>query len=140
MVMNYGGLLNPNRDWGQNPERNQWVAGLTGYSGDFNNGQFGQWGLQNGWDAQTLVNAYDSMNQSGGGQFMGSQQQGWGSSPALQGLLSGYQTPTFNFSLPSFSTPSFGYPTGSFGGASSQPGFAGVFPPANYGSNWLWTS
>lgn len=138
-----GGLLsgqnmqmsqNPNRNWGASPERNQWVASVTGYGGDFSGGQFGQWGQQNGWDANTLVNMYDRMSQQQPQQPQMPQQVGWGSMPALQGLLSGYQ-------------PMGGY--GGYGGASfgapvsptfsNQPGFAGTFPPANSGSYMLWT-
>ena len=127
---------NPNRNWGANPERNRWVASVTGYGGDFSNGQFGQWGQQNGWDANTLVNMYDRMGpriqETPQTPPHMSQQGGWGSMPALQGLLSGYQ-------------PMGGY--GGYGGASfgapvnpqMQPGFAGTFPPANSGSNMLWT-
>lgn len=138
---NGGGLLsgqnmqmpqNPNRNWGANPDRNRWVANVTGYSGDFSNGQFGQWGQQNGWDAGTLVNMYDRMGQQQPQQPPMPQpmQGGWGTMPALQGLLSGFQ-------------PMGGY--GGYGGASfgapvgPQAGFAGTFPPANSGSNMLWT-
>lgn len=123
---------NPNRNWGANPERNQWVAGVTGYQGDFSGGQFGQWGQQNGWDANTLVNLYGQMGQQQPQQPPMQQQGGWGSMPSLQGLLSGYQ-PMGGY---------FGYGGASFGAPVNpqmQPGFAGTFPPANSGSNMLWT-
>lgn len=142
---NSGGLLsggmqnmqvqNQDRNWGANPERNRWVANVTGYSGDFSGGQFGQWGQQNGWDANTLVNMYDRMGQQQPQQPQQPpmpQQGGWGTMPALQGLLSGYQ-PMGGY---------FGYGGASFGapvGPQTQGGFAGTFPPANSGSNMLWT-
>lgn len=139
-----GGLLsggmqnmqNPDRNWGSNTDRNRWVASVTGYGGDFSGGQFGQWGQQNGWDANTLVNMYDRIGQQQPQQPQMSQQGGWGSMPALQGLLSGYQPMGGygGYGGASFAG-SFGAPTG----PQSQPGFAGTFPPANSGSNMLWT-
>ena len=128
--MNYGGLLNPNRDWGANPARNQWVAGVTGYGGDFGGGSFGQWGQQNGWDAQTLANTYNAMNQGGSFYQPAAQapQSSWASSPALNGLLAGLS------SVPSYGGFNFGQPVGSFQGA-QQP--LSGFP--TQGSNMLWT-
>jgi hypothetical protein len=120
---------NPNRNWGANQSRNQWVANVTGYTGDFGGGQFGQWGQQNGWDANTLSNMYDQMNQQPQQPTM---QGGWGSMPALQGLLSGYQ-PMGSYG--GYGGASFGAPVN----PQMQPGFAGTFPPANSGSNMLWT-
>ena len=140
MQQNTGGLpinrqqlQDPNRNWGANPERNRWVASVTGYGDDFTDGRFARWGQQNGWDANTLVNMYDRM----GPQIQPTPQTppmqgGWGSMPALQGLLSGYQ-PMGGY---------FGYGGASFGAPVNpqmQPGFAGTFPPANSGSNMLWT-
>lgn len=142
-----GGLLsgqpqNPNRNWGANPERNQWVAGITGYDGDFSNGQFGQWGQQNGFDANTLVNAYDRMQNMGGKVAFGNQQPqmpqggGWGSMAGLQGLLSGYAPAIHNGGL----RGGMDYGGGYAATAQQQAPFAGVMPTlANRSHNMLWS-
>lgn len=133
------GLLNPNRDWGENAMRNQWISGVTGYGGDFGNGQFSQWGQNNGWDASTLANVYNSMQpgqfHGGMGQFQGGMggytsapPAGWGGSSALGGLLGGY-TPMFG----GYGATNFGMPT-----YSSNPGFAGVSPTQS--ARMLWTA
>ena len=144
-----GGLLsdqqqNPNRNWGANPERNQWVANVTGYDGDFSNGQFGQWGQQNGFDANTLVNAYDRMQNRSPALPEPQMPQcgGCGSMAGLQGLLSGYAPAIYNGGAFGGNASGMG---GAFGGgyasASQQmPGFAGVMPTlANRGHNMLWS-
>lgn len=148
-----GGLLsgqpqNPNRNWGANPERNQWVAGITGYDGDFSNGQFGQWGQQNGFDANTLVNAYDRMQNMGGKVAFGNQQPqmpqggGWGSMAGLQGLLSGYAPAIHNGGAFGGNARGGGmdYGGGYAATAQQQAPFAGVMPTlANRGHNMLWS-
>ena len=125
---------NPNRNWGANPQKNQWIAGVTGYDGDFGGGGFQNWGPSNGYDIGTLERLYSQHSQMGQQPTSWSptpQQGGWGAMPALQGLLGGLVAG-------STAGPRYAAPVGGYA-ATSQPGFAGTFPPANSGSNMLWT-
>lgn len=47
-------------DYGYNPEKNQWLASQTGYTGDFGTGQFGTWAQQQGLDTGTLEQMYSN--------------------------------------------------------------------------------
>jgi hypothetical protein len=48
------------RVWGANPEKNQWLAQRTGYTGDFGSGGFGAWAPANNWDVAALNAAFNS--------------------------------------------------------------------------------
>lgn len=135
-LLSPGSMTNPDRNWGANPQKNQWIAGVTGYGGDFGGGGFQNWGPSNGYDIGTLERLYSqhqgrpSLQGSVQPPTMGYGQSNWSQMPGLQGLLGG---------LTNYTTPVGGY-------AASQPGFAGVFPAmnngmptANSGSTMLWT-
>lgn len=90
-----------------------------------NNQQTGQPSWMN--QAPSWYNQPPSWMQQGQGGLLSG---GWGSMPALGGLLSGF-TPQYNYG----GSP---YMQGGWG-QQSRPNTSGPFPPANTGSNMLWT-
>lgn len=54
-------VLDTERNWGNDPAKNKWIASRTGYAGPFGTGLLGAWLVANGFDVVALELEYNTL-------------------------------------------------------------------------------